>query len=194
MAADLCTSKSEQQDLCWYHVRHDKGIDCYHGVMFLMTRTSTAITVSCSSWQGHRLLSLCHVPHDKNIDCYRTKTIRNFSRIFYLSLICMENSWSIGFWKWSAHCVAPRQLASLIAKRRTPKIVKQYSQIGGGSPILRWTKAQAEGMVDILDRTSPSTGMYHFNATFVIWCALNCVCMCLSCLALIYTLSVICWR
>lgn len=42
-------------------------------------------------------------------------------------------------------------LAPLIAKRRTPKIQQQYADIGGGSPILRWTKEQGDGMVKILE-------------------------------------------
>ncbi|KAG8848428.1 hypothetical protein FRB96_001214 [Tulasnella sp. 330] len=42
-------------------------------------------------------------------------------------------------------------LAPWIAKRRTPQIEKQYADIGGGSPILRWTKQQGEGMEKILE-------------------------------------------
>jgi len=37
------------------------------------------------------------------------------------------------FQKW----LGPR-----IAKRRTPSIIEKYSEIGGGSPILKWTKKQ----------------------------------------------------
>jgi ferrochelatase len=50
--------------------------------------------------------------------------------------------------------------AKVIARRRTPQIQDQYSQIGGGSPILHWTKKQGEMMETILDRISPETGMY----------------------------------
>lgn len=50
------------------------------------------------------------------------------------------------------------RLAPLIAKRRTPKIQEQYSRIGGGSPIKKWTAVQGEGMVKLLDSMSPRTG------------------------------------
>lgn len=50
------------------------------------------------------------------------------------------------------------KLAPLIAKRRTPKIQEQYSRIGGGSPIKKWTAVQGEGMVKLLDSMSPRTG------------------------------------
>ncbi|RLN90709.1 hypothetical protein BBJ28_00012953 [Nothophytophthora sp. Chile5] len=42
-----------------------------------------------------------------------------------------------------------------VAKRRTPNIVEQYAQIGGGSPILKWTNIQGERMCKILDETRP---------------------------------------
>ncbi len=60
----------------------------------------------------------------------------------------------------------PSQLAPLIAKRRTPKIQKQYDQIGGGSPIKMWTSTQGEGMVRILDQTSPQTAPHKFYIGF----------------------------
>ena len=50
-----------------------------------------------------------------------------------------------------------------IAKRRTPQIQDQYNQIGGGSPILHWTKKQGEMMEAILDRISPETGLYYVS-------------------------------
>lgn len=50
------------------------------------------------------------------------------------------------------------KLAPFIAKRRTPKIQEQYSRIGGGSPIKKWTALQGEGMVKLLDSMSPHTG------------------------------------
>jgi protoheme ferro-lyase len=33
-------------------------------------------------------------------------------------------------------------LGPRIAKRRTPSIQEKYAEIGGGSPILKWTKIQ----------------------------------------------------
>ncbi|GAA96317.1 hypothetical protein E5Q_02983 [Mixia osmundae IAM 14324] len=59
-----------------------------------------------------------------------------------------------------------RFLAPAIAKRRTPKIEKQYEAIGGGSPILRWTKEQAKGMVELLDELSPATAPHKAYVAF----------------------------
>ena len=54
----------------------------------------------------------------------------------------------------------------MIAKRRTPKIQKQYDQIGGGSPIKKWTSVQGEGMVKILDQISPATAPHKYYIGF----------------------------
>lgn len=51
------------------------------------------------------------------------------------------------------------KLGPFIAKRRTPKIQEQYSKIGGGSPIKKWTTLQGEGMVRLLDDMCPETGI-----------------------------------
>ncbi|CAH1756477.1 19694_t:CDS:2 [Entrophospora sp. SA101] len=53
-----------------------------------------------------------------------------------------------------------KHLAPIIARRRTPKIQSHYSKIGGGSPILSWTQKQADGLVKLLDKTNPETGLY----------------------------------
>ena len=58
------------------------------------------------------------------------------------------------------------QLAPRIAKRRTPKIQKQYEKIGGGSPIKMWTEKQGQGMVEILDKISPETAPHKFYIGF----------------------------
>ncbi|KAG9008279.1 ferrochelatase hem15 [Tulasnella sp. 427] len=50
---------------------------------------------------------------------------------------------------------AQKWLAPILAKRRTPKIEQQYDEIGGGSPILRWTREQGEGMTKILEELVP---------------------------------------
>ena len=60
---------------------------------------------------------------------------------------------------------AQKYLAPWIAKRRTPKIQDQYSQIGGGSPIKMWTEKQGEEMIKLLDKISPQTGK-HFIKPF----------------------------
>lgn len=48
--------------------------------------------------------------------------------------------------------------AKFISTRRTPQIKEQYDAIGGGSPILYWTRKQGEAMEKILDEISPETG------------------------------------
>lgn len=48
--------------------------------------------------------------------------------------------------------------AKYIANRRTPKIKEQYAAIGGGSPILAWTRKQGLAMEKVLDEISPKTG------------------------------------
>ena len=48
-------------------------------------------------------------------------------------------------------------LGPFIARRRTPRIQKQYAEIGGGSPIRRWTDTQGRMMAERLDRLSPHT-------------------------------------
>ncbi|XP_019960916.1 ferrochelatase, mitochondrial isoform X1 [Paralichthys olivaceus] len=58
------------------------------------------------------------------------------------------------------------KLGPFIAKRRTPKIQEQYSKIGGGSPIKRWTSMQGEGMVKLLDEMSPETAPHKFYIGF----------------------------
>uniref|UniRef100_A0A8C6WUV9 Ferrochelatase, mitochondrial n=1 Tax=Neogobius melanostomus TaxID=47308 RepID=A0A8C6WUV9_9GOBI len=58
------------------------------------------------------------------------------------------------------------KLGPFIAKRRTPKIQEQYSKIGGGSPIKRWTAMQGEGMVKLLDHMCPDTAPHKFYIGF----------------------------
>lgn len=58
------------------------------------------------------------------------------------------------------------KLAPFIAKRRTPKIEEQYAKIGGGSPILKWTKEQGAGMIRLLDELSPQTAPHRAYVAF----------------------------
>jgi ferrochelatase len=53
-----------------------------------------------------------------------------------------------------------------IARRRTPKIQKQYAEIGGGSPIRKWSERQAAEMCKILDKTSPETAPHKPYVAF----------------------------
>lgn len=57
-------------------------------------------------------------------------------------------------------------LGPLIAKRRTPKIQKQYAEIGGGSPIRRWSEYQCAEMCKVLDKISPETAPHKPYVAF----------------------------
>lgn len=57
-------------------------------------------------------------------------------------------------------------LGPWIAKRRAPKVRERYTEIGGGSPILYWTRLQGEGMVRLLDQLSPETAPHKFYPAF----------------------------
>ncbi|KAG0281292.1 ferrochelatase hem15 [Linnemannia exigua] len=57
-------------------------------------------------------------------------------------------------------------MAQFIAKRRTPKIKEQYNQIGGGSPIRKWTTEQGTAMEKVLDRISPETAPHKHYIAF----------------------------
>ncbi|KAI8847723.1 ferrochelatase, mitochondrial-like protein [Chytridium lagenaria] len=57
-------------------------------------------------------------------------------------------------------------LAPWIAKRRTPKIQNQYSQIGGGSPIKYWTKRQGTLLEQMLDRQRPESAPHKSYVAF----------------------------
>lgn len=59
-----------------------------------------------------------------------------------------------------------RVLAPLIAKRRTPQIEKQYADIGGGSPILRYTDYQGTAMCALLDELHPETAPHKHYVAF----------------------------
>ncbi|KAI1659996.1 ferrochelatase-domain-containing protein [Daldinia decipiens] len=57
-------------------------------------------------------------------------------------------------------------IGPLISSRRTPKIQKQYAEIGGGSPIRKWSEYQSEHMCKILDRISPETAPHKPYVAF----------------------------
>ena len=48
-------------------------------------------------------------------------------------------------------------LGAQIARRRTPKVAAAYNEIGGGSPILKWSELQCKNVCKKLDEISPST-------------------------------------
>lgn len=49
------------------------------------------------------------------------------------------------------------QIAKFIAWRRTPTIASHYEEIGGGSPIRKWSELQNAEACKLLDQLSPST-------------------------------------
>jgi ferrochelatase len=49
--------------------------------------------------------------------------------------------------------------ARLIATARAPKVRRKYAEIGGGSPLLRWTRAQADGLGRLLEGGSFATAV-----------------------------------
>ncbi|KAH7920533.1 ferrochelatase [Leucogyrophana mollusca] len=59
-----------------------------------------------------------------------------------------------------------RVLAPLIARRRTPQIEKQYADIGGGSPIRRYTELQGAGMCSLLDELHPESAPHKPYVAF----------------------------
>ena len=52
-------------------------------------------------------------------------------------------------------------LGPRIAKKRTPNIIEKYNEIGGGSPIFKWTSRQGELMCQHLDEISPDTAPHR---------------------------------
>lgn len=61
--------------------------------------------------------------------------------------------------------IMQNKLGPWIAKRRTPEVQKKYEEIGGGSPIYKWTQKQGDLLCEQLDRESPETGPHkHYTA------------------------------
>lgn len=57
-------------------------------------------------------------------------------------------------------------IAPWIARRRTPQIEQQYADIGGGSPILRYTRLQGERMAALLDELHPVSAPHKAYVAF----------------------------
>lgn len=53
-----------------------------------------------------------------------------------------------------------------IAKKRTEEVQKKYQEIGGGSPILKWTKLQGDLLCKELDKISPQTAPHKSYPAF----------------------------
>ena len=61
---------------------------------------------------------------------------------------------------------AQDRLGRWLAERRTPSIQKKYAEIGGGSPILKWTDTQGALMCKKLDEISPETSPHKHYVGF----------------------------
>ncbi|XP_039947793.1 ferrochelatase, mitochondrial [Bactrocera neohumeralis] len=58
------------------------------------------------------------------------------------------------------------RLGPWIAQRRTPEVQKKYKEIGGGSPILKWTDLQGQLMCNELDRKCPESAPHKHYVGF----------------------------
>lgn len=58
------------------------------------------------------------------------------------------------------------KLGPWIAKRRTPEVQKKYNEIGGGSPIFKWTNIQGELLCKQLDKVSPESAPHKHYVAF----------------------------
>lgn len=58
------------------------------------------------------------------------------------------------------------KLGPWIAKRRTEEVQKKYNEIGGGSPILKWTNTQGELLCKELDKIAPNTAPHKHYVGF----------------------------
>ncbi|AMD20113.1 HCL038Cp [Eremothecium sinecaudum] len=65
--------------------------------------------------------------------------------------------------------ISPRYqhiIARFIAKFRTPKIAQQYDEIGGGSPIRKWSEYQVSRVCEIMDKRCPETAPHRPYVAF----------------------------
>lgn len=58
------------------------------------------------------------------------------------------------------------KLGPWIAKRRAQKVSAKYSEIGGGSPILKWTKEQGSLLVQLLNERRKESSPHKFYIGF----------------------------
>ncbi|KAF2356947.1 Ferrochelatase [Trinorchestia longiramus] len=59
-----------------------------------------------------------------------------------------------------------KYLGAWIAKRRTPSIMEKYAEIGGGSPIFKWTDLQGRLLCDRLDAECPESAPHRHYVGF----------------------------
>jgi ferrochelatase len=53
-----------------------------------------------------------------------------------------------------------KPLARFIASRRAPKVIRRYQMIGGGSPLLKWTRLAASGVKRELSKQYPQVEVF----------------------------------
>ncbi|KAM3955148.1 ferrochelatase, mitochondrial [Aphomia sociella] len=58
------------------------------------------------------------------------------------------------------------KLGPWIATRRTEEVKKKYSEIGGGSPILKWTNKQGRMLTEALDQMLPESAPHKHYVSF----------------------------
>lgn len=63
-------------------------------------------------------------------------------------------------------CPLLSKLGQWIANRRTAEVQKKYEEIGGGSPILKWTNRQGDLLCKQLDQVSPDTAPHKHYVAF----------------------------
>ncbi len=56
--------------------------------------------------------------------------------------------------------IMQKPLARFIASRRAPKVIKRYQMIGGGSPLLKWTRLAASGVKRELSKRYPHVEVF----------------------------------
>ncbi|QFZ28995.1 hypothetical protein EJF18_50215 [Clavispora lusitaniae] len=76
---------------------------------------------------------------------------------FLLRLFSDKDLIPLPFQKWAA---------PFIAKRRTPSIAEKYEEIGGGSPIRKWSEYQCEHVCKRLDEICPETAPHKPYVAF----------------------------
>lgn len=57
-------------------------------------------------------------------------------------------------------------LGPWIAKRRAPKVSAKYAEIGGGSPILEWSRKQGSALVQLLNERRKESSPHHYYVGF----------------------------
>lgn len=109
-----------------------------------LLNSSAASQLQQQRWKGTGILML-NMGGPRNVDEVHEFLLRLFQDRDIMQLPMQDH---LGKW---------------IAKRRTPSIQAKYAEIGGGSPIFKWTDLQGQLMCKVLDEISPDTAPHkHF--------------------------------